>query len=138
MSGKKGQTWSKPMTQQQRDSISLTKIEQFLDNQIDDENPSIDKLQAIKIRYDKLRPSLSAVEQTNVNENDSLTEDQIIVKLQQVIAANPALVSKLLADHAKTAPGVRSAPDAPADCGETAKSAAHHADNAQSVVNGAS
>ena len=108
MAGKPGQKWSKPMTSQQRDSIALTKIEKYIDAQIDDvllcpecnkEHGTVKELSTaavalIRARYDKLRPTLSAAEVTNVNENDAKTEEQIIQDLMRVFEAQPELLSK--------------------------------------------
>lgn len=73
MSGKKGQKWARAMTQQQRDAISLTKIEKYLDAQIDGQffcesckgEHSIPEIpnsavQMLRMRYDKLRPTLAS------------------------------------------------------------------------------
>lgn len=107
MSGKQGATWDKPMTREQRDSIALTKIEKHLDSQVDGKKRlSSATLAAIKIRYDKLRPALSSIEQTTHNADDLLTEDQILAKFQALIQAFPDVLPKLLALQAKGNPGI--------------------------------
>ena len=107
MAGKKGQKWSKAMTSQQRDSIALTKIEKYIDSQIDDvllcpeckqEHGSAKELSAaavalIRARYDKLRPTLSAVDQT-VHEEPK-TEAELIQELMAVLEAKPELLAPL-------------------------------------------
>lgn len=73
MAGKKGQKWSRAMTQQQRDAISLSKIENYLDQHIDGEilcpeckgkypahNVPKSVVAMMRMRYDKLRPTLAA------------------------------------------------------------------------------
>lgn len=109
MAGKKGQRWSKPMTSQQRDSIALTKIEKYIDAQIDDvlicpacekEHGSAKDLSSgavalIRARYDKLRPTLSSSEVTNLDPNDAKTEDELIQGLISTVASNPELLSRL-------------------------------------------
>lgn len=117
MSGKKGSTWSKPMTQQQRDGIALTKIENYIDAQIDDvlqcpkcgQNESTKRelsaaaVALIRSRYDKLRPTLSSVDQT-VREEPK-TETELIQGLADSIMANPAMLRPLVEAN----PGVRAA-----------------------------
>lgn len=95
------------MTPHQRDSIALTKIEKYIDAQIDDvllcpeckkEHGAIKELSAaavalIRARYDKLRPTLSAVDQTIHEEVKS--EDQLIHELRSLFAAKPELIGQL-------------------------------------------
>ena len=110
MAGKKGQKWSKGMTKHQRDEIALTKIENFMDAQMDKvlacpycgkdyENVKvIEPAQAalIRARYDKLRPTLSAVEQTNINESDQMSEADLMAKLKTFVQQHPDLIRSLL------------------------------------------
>lgn len=115
MSGKKGQRWSKSMTKQQRDEIALTKIENYMDSQMDkvlacpdcdkkyenvkDITPAQSAL--IRARYDKLRPTLSAVEQTVVSDADSASESQLINQLVSIIQARPDVLDTLIAMRQK-------------------------------------
>ena len=94
----------------QRDEIALTKIENFMDAQMDKvlacpdcgkeyENVKvIEPAQAtlIRARYDKLRPTLSAVEQANIDESDKLSEADIMAKLRALVGANPDLIRTVL------------------------------------------
>jgi hypothetical protein len=43
----------------------------------------------------KLLPDLSAVEQTNVDDRDMMSEAQILEQMEQLIAASPDIASKL-------------------------------------------
>lgn len=43
----------------------------------------------------KLLPDLSAVEQTNVDDRDMMSEAQILSQMEQLIAASPDIASKL-------------------------------------------
>jgi len=96
MAGKKGQTWNKPMTEQQRDSIACTKIEKRLDDHINGKNKlSITQLRAMELRYNKLRPSLSSVEQHTVGE--SRDDRTILEELRQAIEADPSFRVQLQA-----------------------------------------
>jgi hypothetical protein len=150
MAGKKGSTWSKAMTQQQRDSIALTKIEKYIDAQIDDvlicpecekEHGSAKDLSTaavalIRARYDKLRPTLSAVEQTIHEEQKS--EDELIQGLANAIKANPALLRPVIeADHGVRAAlaSILSGQPVPVECGVSAETAPQH--GPQGAVDGA-
>lgn len=101
-------------TQAERDAISLGRIESFLDQlaegkmqcptcqkdfDINDVNPVV--IQAIKIRYDKLRPSLSAVEQTNIEPDQKLSESDLLAKMGELIAAHPDLAAQAIGEYAK-------------------------------------
>lgn len=117
MAGKKGSTWSKAMTQQQRDSIALTKIEKYIDDQIDDslQCPTCKEkygsrkalepaaVALIRARYDKLRPTLSAVDQT-VHEEPK-AESELIQGIAEAIKSNPDLLRSVM----QADPGVRPA-----------------------------
>ena len=106
----------------ERDAAALGKLESYIDGLLDKhlkcpeckKDMEISELPnsvvtLLKARYDKLRPSLSAVEQTTLNPDDKLTEEQIMAKFQQLIDAFPDLLAKLLADRAKDAPGIKAA-----------------------------
>ena len=81
------------------------------------------QIKAYEVILARLVPTLTAVEQTNVNTEDSLTEEQILLKLQQVIDAHPEVVAKML--QAK-----QSKPDPTQDCGVNTESAAQQGNNA--------
>lgn len=102
-------------TQAERDAISLGVIESFLDSiaighgtcptckgsfEIKDVNPAV--ISAMKIRYDKLRPSLSAVEQTTIEPDQKLSEADILGKITALLAAHPDLVQQALAMQARS------------------------------------
>lgn len=62
MAGKKGMKHARPKTREERDEYALNKIEHLLDNVIDGEKLSTwdnIRMQALKIRYDKLRATRS-------------------------------------------------------------------------------
>lgn len=134
MAGKKGMT-QPTQNQATRDAKALANIENWMDQILDGHitcvkcrkdfeakelQPSAVAL--LKARYDKLRPSLSAVEQTNVNEGETLTEEQILLKLQSLILGNRQMVEAILAASKKT-------PDQAQDCGVNTESAPQHTDN---------
>lgn len=120
-------------TQAERDAKSLGMIESFLDKALEgkcvcvsckkefdikDLHPNV--LKAIQLRYDKLRPALSAVEQTTLNPEDKKTEEQIINDLRALIKGNADLV-RLLLEEGKS-------------CGVNPENAAQHVDNPESPV----
>ena len=95
-------------TQRERDAIALGRIEAFLDGvaekhlacpscgkdyEIKEINPALVSL--LKVRYDKLRPSLSAVEQHLVD--DTPVEQDIITTLKAVLERDPGLRTQLKA-----------------------------------------
>ena len=87
---------------QQRDLIALGQIEILLDKQIDGKVAlSKERLDAIKIRYDKLRPALSAQELTTVDPESKLTEEQLLEQMAQFIANHPDIVQQALAAKAR-------------------------------------
>jgi hypothetical protein len=55
------------------------------------------QLKAAEMLLARTMPTLSAVEQTNVNPMDSMSEQQLIQALQTLIAANPEVATQLLA-----------------------------------------
>lgn len=115
MAGKKGQKWSKSMTTHQRDAIALTKIEKYIDAQIDEqllcpacggENKkelSPNAVQLLKVRYDKLRPSLSSVDQTIKEEGPK--EEEMAAALAHLLATNSSALRPII----ESDPAVRAA-----------------------------
>ena len=67
------------------------------------------QLKAIEMLLARTMPTLTAVEQTTLNPDDKLTEDQIMAKFQQLIDSFPDLLTQLLAERAKDAPGIKAA-----------------------------
>lgn len=124
-------------TQAERDAISLGRIESLIDNVIDTavECPTCKKKHEIKVldnsvvtamrmRYDKLRPSLSATELTSINPDERLSEDQILGKLSALLDQYPDLLQRALAVKAKLSPlgAVAAIPTSPIDGEQAAKS----------------
>lgn len=97
------------MTSQQRDSIALTKIEKYIDAQIDNvllcpdcnkEHGSVKELSSaavalIRSRYDKLRPTLSSTELRQVDPNDSMNELEQIQAFRMMLEGKPELLAQL-------------------------------------------
>lgn len=67
---------------------------------------SASRIAAARAALPFLRPTLQAVEQTNVSPDDALTEDQIFNKLAALVQAHPDLLQRLLAVQAQAQPGV--------------------------------
>lgn len=101
-------------TQAERDRISLGVIESYLDSvakgvgncptcktkfEIKEVNPAV--ISALKIRYDKLRPTLSAVEQTNVEPEKALSEADLLAKMGEFLAAYPDLAQQAIGEYAR-------------------------------------
>jgi hypothetical protein len=53
------------------------------------------KIAAAKILIDKGKPNLQAVEQTQVNEWEQMSEEEILGLVQALITSNPGLIQKL-------------------------------------------
>lgn len=98
-------------TQAERDRIALGRIESFMDTVASGQLvcPSCNKefpakeispvvATLIRARYDKLRPSLSAVEQTITDDRDKQSEQEVMDKLRDLVKANAAAVRMLLAE----------------------------------------
>jgi hypothetical protein len=80
------------------ESIQSTKLINLLNDHIDGKiELSEGQRHSIKMLLDRSVPVLSAVEQTNVNPMDSMSEQQLIQQLQVLIAANPEIATQLLA-----------------------------------------
>lgn len=106
MAGKKGMKQSRPTTQVERDKIALARIENWMDEiqeghvtcvkcrkQFEAKELQPSAVALIKARYDKLRPSLSAVEQTTIEVSRSAEE--IVNEIRALVAAKPELVASL-------------------------------------------
>lgn len=90
MAGKKGMKHARPRTQEEKDKYALARIEELLDDvalkgkEVESWNPI--RLQALKIRYDKLRAQLSASTITEKRElwTDFVSRAQDRLRNQQV------------------------------------------------------
>lgn len=96
-------------TQETRDNIALGNIEAYLDavtsgtlvcpsckktTKYKEPTPAAAAL--IRARYDKLRPTLSTVEQTITDTRDKMSEETILAELQGLFIAKPYLLDKLI------------------------------------------
>lgn len=63
------------------------------------------RLAATKIVLDKTVSSLSSVDQTVRNETDQMDEESLMAMLKAIVAANPALLSRLQAEIARSQAG---------------------------------
>jgi hypothetical protein len=61
------------------------------------------RIAAAKAALPFLRPALSAVEQTNIDPRDALTEEQILENISALLDAHPDLVQRALAKKAQEA-----------------------------------
>jgi hypothetical protein len=53
------------------------------------------RIAAAKILIDKGKPNLQAVEQTQVNDWDNMSEDEMVAMVNALITSNPGLIQKL-------------------------------------------
>lgn len=95
-------------TQVERDRIALGRIESYMDGVIKNQLqcPTCRKdmeikelpasaVQLLRSRYDKLRPSLQAVEQTIVDPRDSQDAGQLTAKLAALFTEKPQLLEQI-------------------------------------------
>jgi hypothetical protein len=88
---------SRPTSDAHKDAILRSKIENRLQNHFDGKKRlSPSQLKAGEILYARLRPVLSAVEQTVTDARDSLTEDQLLAQLCAIFAAKPELYKRVV------------------------------------------
>jgi hypothetical protein len=110
-------------TKEERDRISRGRIESFIDglaakhlqcpsckkkmeaSDLKDIPSSVAML--IKARYDKLAPSLQAVEQTVIDSRDKADPADLEAKLVSMFAENPALLEGLVSVATASAPELR-------------------------------
>jgi hypothetical protein len=97
MAGVQGMVRSRPTSDAHKDAILRSKIENRLQNHFDGKKRlSPSQLKAGEILYARLRPVLSAVEQTVTDARDSLTEDQLLAQLCAIFAAKPELYKRVV------------------------------------------
>lgn len=96
-------TQKRERTGKEKDAYALARIEQLLDDACEGKSQvEGSRLKAMEIRYSRLRPTLSAVEQTNHEEQPQ--PEEMMARLTHLFSQNPALLKPLLAD-----PGFRAA-----------------------------
>lgn len=95
----KGSATSRSRTQQERDTVAALRIEQLLDQAREGKvQLAPDRLKAIELRYARLRPMLSAIEQTTVDPRDKQDPAELEAKLRALFDARPELFSFLKTD----------------------------------------
>jgi predicted MPP superfamily phosphohydrolase len=93
MAGKKGMKQARPRTQEERDRYALSRIEELLDSVVlggkNVAKWTPVRMQALKIRYDKLRATLGATEITDKREGwvDAMKRMAVEERRQQPGAA---------------------------------------------------
>jgi len=102
----------KPQSQKHKDATRaaalMHRLERFVlaeegDKDYDSSQITPAHVQAINVMLKKLIPDLSSVEQTIVDERDSMSEEEILSQLQMVIANSPDIAAKLRAMLSPTA-----------------------------------
>ena len=103
-----GHPRGKPLGKSHRDDVTATQLLNVLKKHAISKKSKMGatRIAAARVALPFLIPSLSAVDQTLHSPDDELSEDQLIVKFQALIAANPDLLQRLLAVVAKSRPGV--------------------------------
>lgn len=94
----KGSRSGKALSNAHKDAIALGQIENLLAKQIAGEiKLSNEQLEAIKIRYSRLRPTLAAVEQTVHDERDTKDASQLAQRLASMFNEKPELFEQVVA-----------------------------------------
>lgn len=83
---------------QLRASMLHKKLTDHIDGKIDLEPTQV---RSIELILQRCIPTLTATELTTVNESEKLDENQLLAKLEALIAAHPDLVQRALAAAAK-------------------------------------
>lgn len=97
-------------TQAERDRIALGRIESYMDGLIkghlicpscrkdmEIKELPVSAVQLLRARYDKLRPSLQAIEQTNHDARDTADPSQLTAKLAALFTEKPQLLEQIQA-----------------------------------------
>jgi len=98
MAGKKGMKHRRPRTAKDRDIYAAARIEQILDAAREGElelTPA--RLKAIEIAYSRLKPTLAAIEQTNVDPRDKADPQQLAARLAALFTEKPQLFEQVVA-----------------------------------------
>jgi hypothetical protein len=82
----------------------LAKLEADMDGKVE---LSASQIKAAEVVLDRLVPRLSSIEQTEVNEMDSLSREDILSRIQTLLQSDPTLLPELVALQAR---GVKDAP----------------------------
>lgn len=97
MAGIKGMKHSRPRTPKDRDGYAAARIEQLLDQAREGKlKLAPDQLKAIELRYSRLRPMLSAVEQTVTDQRDTADPAAVAARLAAMFDAKPELFEQVM------------------------------------------
>lgn len=92
MAGVKGMKHRRARTPKDRDGYAAARIEQLLDDIREGKTKAdASQLKAMELRYSRLRPMLSAVEQTVTDARDTADPAEIEAKLRALYDAKPEL-----------------------------------------------
>lgn len=112
MAGVKGMKHRRPRTAKERDVYAASRIEQLLDAAREGEiELSPTRLKAMELAYSRLKPTLSAVEQTNVDPRDAADPAQLAQRLASMFNEKPELLEQvraLMANASQQTPQVAS------------------------------
>ena len=90
------------LTDSWREKISASMLVNRLKDHVDGKNKlEPTQIKAAEILLARVAPTLSAVEQTNIDPEQTLTEQQLMDKLVALIDAHPDLVQRALAAKAR-------------------------------------
>jgi hypothetical protein len=88
-----------------RAEVLANRLYQFAAEQKDENGKEVVmdpvRVQAAKILIDKGKPNLQAIEQVNYDAVDTMDEESLMAMLKSIVTANPALLSRLVAEVAQ-------------------------------------
>ena len=76
----------------------LAKLEAHMDGKVE---LSASQIKAAEVVLDRLVPRLSSIEQTEVNEMDALSREDILRRIQALLQSDPTLLPELVALQAR-------------------------------------
>src|SRR5712691_9215929 len=98
MSGKLGMKHRRPRASKSNDKMILSRIEnRLLDHGLGQTEMSPTQVMAARAVYDKLRPTLAAVEHTDPDPRDKMTPAELVTRLVAMFDAQPYLLDHVLA-----------------------------------------
>ena len=92
----KGSGLGRKLGNAHKEAIVVGQIEKLLaDHYLGKSELSATQLKAIELRYSRLRPTLSSIEQTNIDPRDAADPGALLQQLQALIAEKPHLLELL-------------------------------------------
>ena len=96
MAGVKGMKHRRARPKKHTDALLMSKIEnQLIEHALGEREMSPTQVQAAKAVYDKLRPTLSSIEQTQTDPRDQADATQLAARLAAMFNEKPELLEQI-------------------------------------------